>query len=95
VDRLLEELQLSPAQRATVDQLMSDRRDRLEQFYQDVQTRFEAEQRDLRAAIRAALTPEQQQRFDEWVGRQPPPPGLLGGPRGRRGGPPPGRDGRN
>ena len=95
VDRLVDELKLSPEQRTRFDQLMFDRRDRLEEFYQDVQTRFETEQRQLRTAIRESLAPDQQQRFDAWLGRQPPPPpGLFGGPPGRRGGPPPDQRGR-
>lgn len=88
VDRLVSQLQLSPEQRTTFDTLLADRRTRLEQFYQGVQTGFETEQREIRAEIRAMLTPEQQERFDEWLRRQPPPPpGLFGRP-ARRGGPP-------
>ena len=90
VDRLLDDLRLSPDQRAKFDQLMSDHRARLEAFYQDVQTRFETEQRDLRTAIRESFTPDQQQRFDAWLKRQPPPPpGFFGGRPGQRGGPAP------
>ena len=86
VDRLVGELQLSPEQRSAFDRLMSDRRSRLEQFYQDVQTRFETEQRELRHDINEMLTVEQRQRFDAWLRQQPPPPpGLFGGPpRGRQ-----------
>ena len=76
IDRLDRELQFPDDQRTRVRAIFDERRPLLEAVQRDVIARAEQEQRDLQAEIRKVLTPEQQQRFDQW---------LLQQPRGRRG----------
>jgi Spy/CpxP family protein refolding chaperone len=63
-------------QKARVRTIFDDRRMRFEAVQRDVLARAGEEQRELQAEIRKVLTPEQQQRFDQWLQEQP---------RGRRG----------
>jgi Spy/CpxP family protein refolding chaperone len=79
IERLARELELSPEQKTRVRAILDARRPRVEAFQRDIAARAEQEQRDLQTEVRGVLTPEQQQRFDRWVERQP---------RGRRGRPP-------
>jgi Spy/CpxP family protein refolding chaperone len=80
VERLVRDLELTPDQRTKIDTILADSRTRVETLQRDVRQRFESEGRGLRDQIRAVLTPEQQQKFDqhEKEGR---------GPFGRRGPP--------
>jgi len=71
VNRLTSELQLDAGQQDQVGKIMEERRDRLDAVHREARERFEKEQRDLRAAIRAVLTPEQQTRFDKFLDRRP------------------------
>jgi hypothetical protein len=71
VNRLASELQLDAAQQDQVKKIMDDRRDRLEAVHREARERFDKEQRDLHAAIRAVLRPEQQTRFDKFLDRRP------------------------
>lgn len=71
VNRLASELQLDAAQQDQVKQILDDRRDRLEAVHREARERFDKEQRDLHAAIRAVLRPEQQARFDKFLDRRP------------------------
>ena len=77
IERLDEELQLTPEQKTKVGQVLDSRRERLESVQNEVIARAEQEQKELQAEIRKVLTPDQQQRFDRW---------LADTPRGRRGG---------
>jgi len=79
IDRLDRELQLTPDQRTRVRAIFDARRSRLEALQRDIAGRAEQEHRDLQTELRTVLTPDQQQRFDRWLERQP---------RGRRGRPP-------
>jgi hypothetical protein len=67
VQRLASELQLDEAQTTQIRTIMNQRRDRLEQVHRDARERFEQEQRELHAAIRAVLRPDQQQKFDRFL----------------------------
>jgi len=71
VNRLTSELQLDAAQQDQVGRILADHRDRLDAVHRAARERFEKEQRDLRAAIRTVLTPEQQARFDKFLDRRP------------------------
>jgi hypothetical protein len=62
-----DELQLDAAQRAQVQKVVEEHRDRLEQVHRDAQTRFDREARALHSDIRALLRPDQQQRFDRFL----------------------------
>jgi hypothetical protein len=77
------DLALTTDQRTRVEQILAARRTRMEQFSADVRGRFETEQRELHAELRAVLNADQQKRFDEWIKVNP-----MGGPPGRRGGGP-------
>jgi len=68
---LTAELQLDAAQQDQVKKILDDHRDHLETVHRDARERFEKEQSDLRAAIRAVLKPEQQTRFDKFLDRRP------------------------
>jgi hypothetical protein len=71
VNRLASELQLDAAQRGLVAKIIDDHRDRLEQVHREARGRFDTEQRDLHVAIRAALRPDQQAKFDRFLERRP------------------------
>jgi hypothetical protein len=71
VNRLTSELQLDAAQQDQVNTILAERRDRLDAVHREARERFEKEQRDLHAAIRAVLKPEQQTRFDKFLDRRP------------------------
>lgn len=71
VNRLASELQLDASQQDQVKKIVEDRRDRLEGIHREARERFDTEQRDLHAAIRAILRPEQQTRFDKFLDRRP------------------------
>ena len=81
LDRLNRELALTEDQRARVDVLKTSR-ERLDRLQEETHNRLEGEQGALRDQIRQLLTPEQQQKFDRWIGENPP----RGN--GRRGRPP-------
>jgi hypothetical protein len=68
---LTAELQLDAAQQEQVKKILDERRDRLDAVHREARERFEKEQGDLRAAIRAVLKPEQQTRFDKFLDRRP------------------------
>jgi hypothetical protein len=68
---LTAELQLDAAQQDQVKKILDERRDRLEAVHREARERFEQEQTDLRAAIRAVLKPDQQTRFDKFLDRRP------------------------
>ena len=70
-NRLASELELDAAQRDQVKKILDGRRDRLEAVHREARDRFDQEQRDLHAAIRLVLRPEQQARFDKFLDRRP------------------------
>lgn len=70
VNRLSSELELDAAQRDQVKKILDDRRDRLEAVHREARERFDKEQRDLQAAIRAVLRADQQSRFDRFLDRR-------------------------
>jgi Spy/CpxP family protein refolding chaperone len=88
-DQLTQTLRLTTEQQAKLEAILRERGDRLQTLQHDVQSRFDGEQRELRAEIRKVLTADQQKQFDEWLKNWQPPIGGRGGPMGGRGGPPP------
>ncbi|HEX9366269.1 MAG TPA: hypothetical protein VF921_06570 [Vicinamibacterales bacterium] len=71
VDRLASDLKLDAAQQDQVRKIVDDRRARLEAVHREARERFDKEQTDLHAAIRAVLRPDQQAEFDKFVSRRP------------------------
>jgi hypothetical protein len=71
VNRLTSELELDATQQGEVTKILTDRRDRLDAIHRDARERFEKEQRDIQAAIRLVLKPEQQVKFDKFLDRRP------------------------
>lgn len=72
VNRLTSELELDAPQQEEVKRVLADRRDRLDAVHREARERFDKEQRDLHAAIRLVLKPEQQVKFDRFLdGRRP------------------------
>ena len=71
-NRLANEIGLDEAQRTQLRTVLEDHRRKFEQVHRDARDRFDAEQRELHAAIRAMLRPDQVQRFDRFIsGRRP------------------------
>jgi hypothetical protein len=70
LNRLSSELQLDAAQQDQVKKILDDRRGRLEDVHREARERFEKEQRELHAAIRTVLRPDQQQQFDRFLDRR-------------------------
>ncbi len=64
VERLTRDLDLTSEQRAKIDAVLASSRTRLDALQTDVRDRFDGERRAVREAIRAVLTPSQQQAFD-------------------------------
>ena len=64
------ELQLDAAQQEQVRKILDEHRDRLDTVHREARERFDKEQRDLLAAIRAVLRPDQQTRFDTFLDRR-------------------------
>ena len=71
VNRLTSELELDAPQRDQIKKILDDRRDRLEAVHREARERFDKEQRELHAAIRAVLRPDQQVKFDKFLDRRP------------------------
>jgi uncharacterized membrane protein len=65
--RLAGELNLDDAQRAKFRAVLDDHRRKFEQVHREARDRFDGEQRELYAAIRALLRPDQVQRFDQFI----------------------------
>jgi hypothetical protein len=74
VNRLSRELQLDAPQEDQVKKILEERRERFERIHREARERFDQEQRDLQAAIRGVLRADQQQKFDTFLDRRPPPP---------------------
>ena len=74
LDRLTRDVQLDATQREQIRTLLEERRDRFEDVHREARERFDKEQRELHTAIRAVLRPDQQQKFDDFLDRRPPPP---------------------
>lgn len=70
-NRLSSDLELDSAQQDQVKKILDERRVRLEQVHRDARERFDTEQRELHAEIRAVLRADQQPRFDRFLERRP------------------------
>jgi hypothetical protein len=94
--RVLEEMDLSPAQRTAIDSILAAGRPRAEAIMNEALPRLRAVGDSLQKSVRAVLTPAQVAAFDAYVkshrgGMMGPPPGMPGGERlGRPQGGPPG-----
>ena len=72
-------LDLSDAQENQIRQILESQRATIQQLQNESRERFTAMQRDLDAAIAAVLTPEQSAKFKDWASRE-----RSGPPRGGR-----------
>lgn len=86
---VLEQLDLTPAQRARVDSLFDMFRPRMDAVVRQTRPRLDAIADSLDRAVRAALTPAQQKLYDRDLAelrkrraQMPPPGGPMGGPMG-------------
>lgn len=70
-NRLSSDLALDSAQQDQLRKILDARRGRLEQVHRDARDRFEAEQRELHAEIRAVLRADQQPQFDRFLETRP------------------------
>jgi hypothetical protein len=70
LNRLSSDLQLDAPQQDQVRKILDDRRGRLEEVHREARERFDQEQRELHAAIRAGLRPDQQEKFDRFLDRR-------------------------
>jgi hypothetical protein len=64
---LSSELELDASQQDQVKKILDERRGRLEQVHREARASFEKEQRELHAAIRSLLRPDQQEKFDKFL----------------------------
>ena len=78
IGRLSSEVALDAAQQDQVKKILDARRGRLEQVHREARERFDAEQRELHAEIRAVLRADQQPQFDRFLETRP-----IGRGRGR------------
>lgn len=70
-DWLARQLQLSPAQRARLDSLMTRQRDQFQALREETRPRFDSITARTRRSIDSMLTPEQRQKMDSMTRRRP------------------------
>jgi len=66
VEELAREVKLEPNQRAQVEQILSETRQKYQELQKQVNPQFNEIRQASRARIRSLLTPEQQALYDEW-----------------------------
>jgi Spy/CpxP family protein refolding chaperone len=87
IERMQHELNLTPAQRDQILQIVNETRSKVMNLREEFQNQRREQMHQARARVRALLTPEQQEKFDSEFR---PPPEREGGPDGPHGdGPPP------
>jgi Spy/CpxP family protein refolding chaperone len=86
IERMQHELNLTPAQRDQILQIINETRAKVMNLREDFQRQRHEQMQQARARVHALLTPEQQEKFDREF--RPPPDRDHGGPPG---GPPDGR----
>jgi len=87
IERMQHELNLTPAQRDQIFQIVNETRSKVMNLREEFQNQRREQMHQARARVRALLTPEQQEKFDSEFR---PPPEREGGPDGPHGdGPPP------
>ncbi|MBL9136336.1 MAG: hypothetical protein JNK85_10735 [Verrucomicrobiales bacterium] len=69
LQKMQEELLLSPEQAKRIDAILHDGQGRMRQFWDTCQPRLKAEMKQVREGISAELTPEQRGKFDELLKR--------------------------
>lgn len=69
VQKMREELLLSPEQAQRIDAILHDGQGRMRQFWDTCQPRLKSEMKQVRENICAELTPEQRVKFDELLKR--------------------------
>jgi Spy/CpxP family protein refolding chaperone len=69
LDRLTETLDLTPAQRDSVRQVLDRRTPAMDSLWQEVGPRFETLRSTIRSEIRTLLTPEQRRQYEEMLQR--------------------------
>jgi hypothetical protein len=66
-NELTEKIGLEPAQRLQVEEILTDTRKQRKQFFEQMRPQLQAQRDSARNKIRALLTADQQQHFDQWV----------------------------
>lgn len=94
VERVAEELELTPEQSAQIEAILRESQERTRKLWEAVSPQMRAEFKATQEKIRAVLTPAQQQQFEELMKRRHPPRGQdrgrrEPGPEGPPGPPPP------
>jgi len=94
IERVSEELDLSPEQRQEVEAVLSESQQRTRKLWEEISPQMRAEFKTTQEKIRALLTPEQQQQFETMLQKRHPPRGedrdrRDRGPEGPPGPPPP------
>jgi len=94
IERVSEELDLSPEQRQEVEAVLSESQQRTRKLWEEISPQMRAEFEATQDKIRALLTPEQQQQFETMLQRRHAPRGedrdrRDRGPEGPPGPPPP------
>jgi len=86
VERLDRELKLTPEQHRRIEKIIIDSQERTKELWKEVGQPFREEVQQTRERIRAALTPEQRQKFEEMMQRpqQPRRPDETVSPNERR-----------
>lgn len=67
---LSRELDLSEAQKSELEKLLEANREKAHSFWEEARRSYAELRKRFRAEIRALLTPEQQERFDDWLARE-------------------------
>lgn len=65
IDRMEQELKLSPVQRERIDQILKESRERMKKLWESVSPKADDEFKKVRALILAELTPEQATKYQE------------------------------
>jgi hypothetical protein len=71
VNRLTSELQLDATQQEQMKKILDEHRGHLDTVHREARERFDTEQRELHAALRAVLRQDQQAKFDRFLDRRP------------------------
>jgi len=84
LERMKHDLNLTEEQTNRLDKIFYESRERTKILMDLINPELQAELREVREKIRAELTPEQQQKFEELLKHPHRPPGPGGDDRGRR-----------
>lgn len=67
IEHLDNELDLSPEQKANLEEVLADNREKADAFWEETRNSYAELRKEFRQDIRALFAPEQQKRFDEML----------------------------